>query len=178
MPGRPGSARRYADALFDIALERGTGDLWAAELQHVAALIGVATAMRVLSSPAVQLQDKVQVIEPLAGPLSPETRALVNMLLQRRRVNLLPALAEAFASRLRESRNVELAEVTTAVDLVEEDRQQVTRWLQGYLGKQVETRYRVDPEILGGLVAMVGDRLIDASVRGRLDALRNALSRV
>jgi F-type H+-transporting ATPase subunit delta len=176
VPTRSGSARRYADALFGIAIERGTADQWSEELQRIADLVGDPTAMRVLSSPTVQAQQKRAAIETLASPLSAETLALVNILLQRRRVDLLPSLADAFASRLRESRNVELAEVTTAVDLAEEDRQQVVGWLQGYLGKQVELHHRVDPEILGGIVARVGDRLIDASVRGRLETLRHALS--
>lgn len=175
MPVRAGSARRYADALFAIAGERRTVDAWADELNRIASVAREPLATRLLGSPALGAKRKRQVIESLAGPLSKETLALVEILLERKRGELVPALAEAFAERMRQQRGIELAEVTTATELNEEDRQLVARWLGGYLGRTVELQNHVDPEIIGGVVARVGDRLIDGSVRGRLEALRRQL---
>lgn len=175
MARKGGSARRYADALFAIAAERDSIDALAAELDRIAAAARDRQAMRVLAGPGLTLQRKREIVDALAGPLSRETGALVNLLLERNRAALLPKLAEAFAVRVRERRGVELAEVTTAVALPEPEQQAVATWLAAYLGKQVEVEARVDPEIIGGVVARVGDQLIDASVRGRLETLKRRL---
>ena len=175
MPVRTGSAGRYADALFSIAVERDTLDQWADELNRVRALAQEPQVMRALTTPSIGLQAKRQVLESLAGPLSRETLALINILLARKRVQLFPALAEAFADRVREHRGIALAEVTTAVPLADSERAYVAERLAGYIGRRVEVQTRVDPAIIGGVVARVADQLIDASIRGRLDALRRRL---
>ena len=172
---RSGSARRYAEALFGIAVEKGSLDSSSAELDRVSGAAHDAQAMRVLAGPGLTLQRKGELMDALAGPLSPETKALVTLLLERHRAQVLPALADAFAQKVRERRGIELAEVTTAISLQEEDSRAVASWLAAYLGKQVEVHTHVDPEIIGGLVARVGDQLIDASVRGRLESLKKQL---
>lgn len=175
MASRAGSARRYADALFAIAVERGSIDALAAETDRIATAAQDPQAMRVLAGPGLTLRRKREIVDALAGPLSRETGALVDLLLERNRAGLLPNLGEAFAARVRERRGVELAEVTTAVPLSEPEQQAVATWLAAYRGKQVEIQPRVDPEIIGGVVARVGDQLIDASIRGRLEMLKRRL---
>jgi F-type H+-transporting ATPase subunit delta len=101
--------------------------------------------------------------------------SLLTLLLERKRIDQLPVLAEAFADLVRQQKGIRLAEVTTAVPLNEADRAAVAQWLTRYLGYAVDVRYAVDPEIIGGVVARVGDQLIDGSVRGRLEGLRRAL---
>ncbi len=175
MPAPSGSARRYASALFSIARERGTIDPWAEELGRLRALAANRDAMRVLNNPELGLDQKMRVVDAAAGPLSHETAALVRILLERKRVELLPALADAFNEQARAFRGIELATVTTAIPLEEADRQLITQWLSTRLGRSVEIEEHVDPEIIGGVVSRVGDQLIDASVRGRLEMLRRRL---
>lgn len=175
MPVRSGSARRYGDALFSIAVERDSLDQWAGELDRVGTVAQDPQVTRALTTPAIGLQAKRQVLESLAGPLSRETLSLITILLERQRVELFPALAEAFADRVREHRGIALAEVTTAVPLGDAERAYVAERLAGYIGRRVEVHTRVDPEIIGGVVARVSDQLIDASVRGRLEALKRRL---
>lgn len=170
-----GPARRYADALFTIALDRGAIDPWQDELDRVATRLRDPTAMRALSRPIGDLTAKRDAIEALAGPLSREVRTLVSILLGRQRLHLVPVLAEAYRDRVRKHRGIEHAEVTTAVKLGAEDRGLIARRLAGYLGRQVEIEHRVDPDIIGGVVARVGDQLIDASLRARLEALRRRM---
>jgi F-type H+-transporting ATPase subunit delta len=172
---RAGSARRYADALFLIAHERGTEEAWAAELHRVGAVLRDESAARLLTSPRLTLSQKRDLLESTAGPFSRETSALVVMLLERGKPELLPTLAESFADRVREAQGIDLAEVTTAVALGAGERSAVEAWLQERTGRRIEMQTRVDPSILGGVVARVGDQLIDASVRGRLEALRRRL---
>jgi F-type H+-transporting ATPase subunit delta len=175
MAARGGPGGRYAVALFSLAKDRGVTDLWAAQIQKLGSVAGEAGAIRVLTSPGLSIQQKKQAIETVAGPLAPEVSRLVELLLERKRIDQLPSLAEAFAQLVREDKGIELAEVTTAITLTDADRQNIVRWLTSYLGRSVEVRYKVDPEIIGGVVARVGDQLIDGSVRGRLEALRKAL---
>jgi F-type H+-transporting ATPase subunit delta len=175
MPAPSGSARRYADALFGIAQDRGTMDAMAAELAALSALAMNRDGMRMLESPDLSNARKLEVVEQAAGPLSPETLRLVEILLQRKRGEILPALADAFNERVRAYRGIELASVTTAIPLEEQDRQLITQWLSARRGRNVEIEERVDPEIIGGVVARVGDQLIDASIRGRLEALRRRI---
>ena len=173
---RGGAGARYAAALFSIAKERSQTDLWAAQIQKLGALVEEPGAMRVLTAPGLSIRQKQQAIESVAGPLAREVSSLLTLLLERKRIDQLPALAEAFSDLVRRDKGIELAEVTTAVPLSDAERQGVAQWLTRYLGRAVEVRYEVDPEIIGGVVARVGDQLIDGSVRGRLEALRRTLA--
>jgi F-type H+-transporting ATPase subunit delta len=171
-----GSARRYADALFGLAVERGALDDWSAQLQRVADIVQDPVAQRALTRPAGGLDAKRSAIAALAGPLSREVLALVGIMLERKRIELFPALAEAFSDQLRQHRGIELADVTTAVELGDGERGLVADRISRQLGKQVELRTAVDPDIIGGVVVRVGDQLFDASVRGKLESLRRRLA--
>jgi F-type H+-transporting ATPase subunit delta len=175
VPVRGGPGGRYAVALFSIAKERGATKTWASQIQKLGSVASDPGAIRVLSAPGLSILQKRQALESVAGPLAPEVSRLMELLLERKRINQLPALAESFADLVREEKGVSLAEVTTAVPLQEADRQGIVRWLTSFLGRSVEVRYLVDPEIIGGVVARVGDQLIDGSVKGRLEALHKAL---
>jgi F-type H+-transporting ATPase subunit delta len=100
---------------------------------------------------------------------------MVAIMLDRKRIELLPALAEAFAAQLREHRGTELADVTTAVVIGEAEQNMVAERISRRIGKQVELRTKVDPDIIGGVIVRVGDQLFDASVRGKLEILRRKL---
>jgi F-type H+-transporting ATPase subunit delta len=172
---RVGSARRYAEALFTLALERGTLDDWGAQLDRIGAVISDPTAQRTLAAPRGSPDAKRRAVEVLAGPLSHEVMALVGIMLDRKRTQLFPAVAAAFAARLREHRGLELADVTTAVEIGEPERNLVAERISKRIGKRVELRTSVDPDIIGGVVVRVGDQLFDASIRGKLERLRRAL---
>ncbi|MEA2639531.1 MAG: F-type H+-transporting ATPase subunit delta [Chloroflexota bacterium] len=175
MPARPGSARRYAEALFSIAKERGTLDAWQTELERAGAVLRQPGAERALETPGVPIAAKRAALESVTGPLSREVGVLIDMLFERKRLGLLPQIADAFAARVREERGIELADVTSAVPLTTEEQQIVAQRLSQRLGRTVTVTTHVDPSIMGGVVARVGDQLIDASVRGKLEALRRQL---
>src|SRR5204863_5697353 len=114
--------------------ERGTADAWAADLQRLAAAVNDPQAMRVLMAPNLSLQQKQRALETAGGSLSREVITTLSLLLARKRIDQLPALAEAFADLVREEKGISLAEVTSAVPLSDADRQSVGRWLATYLG--------------------------------------------
>ena len=156
-------------------MQRGALDEWEAQLQRIADVVRDPTAGRALAGPTGGVDAKRRAVGALVGPLIREVTALVGILLERKRSALFPALADAFSERLREHRGVELADVTTAVEIGEMERSLVAERISRQIGKRVELRTSIDPDILGGVVVRVGDQLYDASVRGRLERLRRAL---
>jgi F-type H+-transporting ATPase subunit delta len=177
VPARSGSARRYADALFSLAVERGTVAAWGEQLERLATHLRDPGAVRVLTTPAISLDAKRATLESLAGPLSREVGFVVNLLLERKRIELLPEVADAFADLVRQQQGIELAEVTSAVPLGDAELRLVEQRLTQFLSKRVQITTRVDPTIIGGVVVRVGDQLFDGSVRARLEALRRRLTR-
>ena len=133
-------------------------------------------AQRALTAPTGGVEPKRRAVEALAGPLSREIMALIGIMLERKRIELIPALAEAFAGRLRQHRGVELADVTTAIEIGDAERGLIAERISHAMGKRVELRTHVDPDIIGGVVVRVGDQLFDASVLGKLERLRRSLS--
>ena len=175
MPARSGSARRYAEALFSLALDRNTVDQWSAQLQQLGAVVAHPQVARAIMAPSVSIAQKNQAIQEITGLITRELQVLVNLLLERKRIELLPQISEAFEAQLRRQRGIEQVEVVSAVELTQEERDLVGRRLESQLGKSVTITNRIDPSIMGGLVVRVGDRLLDASVRGKLEALRKRL---
>jgi F-type H+-transporting ATPase subunit delta len=169
-------ARRYAQAIFDLAREDQSYDTWARDLDQLTALLEVPLAEKALTSPAVPTPRKTAVIQAELPALQPHARNLVQLLLHRDRLELLPDIARAYRELLNRARGIAVAHVTTAVPLDEAARAQLAARLSRYVGQQVQMETTVDPSIIGGVVARVGDQLLDGSVRGRLDALRRRLT--
>lgn len=170
------AARRYAEAAFALAQQSQAEDVWARDLQRLADLLTVPVAEKALTSPAVPAAQKLAAIDAELPDLQPTVRNLVQLLLRRDRLELLPDIAAAYRELLHRARGIVTAQVTTAVPLDEAQRALLAERLSRYLGRQVELETQVDPAILGGVVARVGDLLLDGSVRGRLEALRRRLA--
>lgn len=185
-PVRPGetltnrtAATRYARALLDVALKE-QADLSSVEsqLSSLAALFAEHEALRkALLNPAVPLPRKRAAIAALIAvadvlPIVAKTLAL---LADRDRLIILPDVADTFRQRLRDLRNIVRAEVTTAQPLSAERLLEIQRGLAVATGRTVDITSRVDPSILGGMVARVGSTVFDASVTSHLQRLRERL---
>ena len=173
------AAIRYARALFDIALKEH-GDLEQIESQ-LAAFVDVFTAhptlAKVLLNPAVPVPRKQAVVVELTTRLqiAPVLTKLLALLAGRDRLVVLPDLLAAFADRLLDHRHVVRAEVTTATPLPAERAQEIERRLAGVTGKTVTVTSRVDPAIIGGVVARIGSTVYDASVTRQLEKMKERL---
>lgn len=171
-----GAAKRYAQAVLGLAKEQGTLDAWQADLWRLASVIGDPASASYFANPGVSTAEKLAGLDRVMATAQPEARNLIGLLLRRNRLGIVPDMVRLFEDGLRAERGVVVADVTTAEPLSPEERAMVGERLGRLLGKQVELRSTVDPEIIGGLIARVGDQLIDGSVISRLRRLRARLA--
>lgn len=171
-----GVARRYARAVFDIAREEHDLDGWLHDLRTIRDALQGPEMNALLENPSVTFDEKRQIVEGVVSPrLSPMRRNFVLLLIENRRTSLIDEILAAYEAELNAARGIVTAKVTTAVPLDSEETAAVTRRLENITGQKVEATMSVDPTLIGGFVARIGDRLIDASVVGRLAALRASL---
>jgi F-type H+-transporting ATPase subunit delta len=174
------AARRYAAALFDVTRKTGSEERAGRDLSGLAGLVaGHAELARVVSSPAIPASVKLNIVTALmdaAGDVAPEVRRMVTMLAERDRLGSLSAVSAAFGERLLEGRRVVQAEVVTAVPLSEANRAALGAALGRATGQTVTLSERIDPSILGGVVARVGSTVYDGSVTRQLERLRETLA--
>lgn len=176
MARRDTAPRRYAEAAFEVGLRDGTVETWRRELDLAAATLTEGGLEEALASPATPLDQRVAAAEQVFGRLSRPVLNLVLLLLRRGRIEQLPRVAAEFR-RLDDQRNgLTHASATSAAPLGPDEVRALTLRLEQLTGGTVALETSVDPELLGGVVVRVGDRLIDGSVRGRLERLRQQLA--
>jgi F-type H+-transporting ATPase subunit delta len=101
---------------------------------------------------------------------------MVFLLVSKRSIDMLGEIAEEYQRLWNHHRGIEVAEVTTAVPLTEEDEEKLATHLGHIVGKKVEIRADVDPDVIGGFVARIGDRLVDGSIRSKLAMLKKEMA--
>jgi F-type H+-transporting ATPase subunit delta len=173
------AATRYARALLDVALKE-QADLSAieAQLSALAALFQNNEELRrVLASPAVPLPNKRAIVADIIrlADVNPILGKTVAMLAERDRLLIVPDVADVFSQRMLERRNIVRAVVTTAQPLAGDRLDAIQRGLTAATGRTVDLAARVDPSILGGMVARVGSTVFDASVTNHLQRIRQRL---
>jgi F-type H+-transporting ATPase subunit delta len=176
MARRDTAARRYAEAAFEVAMRDGTLERWRTDLDLAAGTAGDPRALGVLANPAIPIQRRTAALDEMLGTrVSKEAANLVRLLLRRGRIEQLPRVAAEFRRLDDERQGITHATATSATELTPDEVRQLTARLEQSTGGRIALDVEVDPSLLGGLVVRVGDRLIDGSVRGRLERLRNQL---
>ena len=174
-----GSAARYARALFDVAVSEGGLDEIERCLTELASLVdGHAELQVTLRNPAVATSVKRGVIEALVerlGPPAPLSK-LLGMLADRDRLNLLSAVAAAYRERLMDHQGVVQAEIVTAEPLDDATAETLRQRLSTATGRTVTVTRRLEPALLGGVVAKVGGTVYDGSVATQLVRMKDRLA--
>jgi F-type H+-transporting ATPase subunit delta len=168
----------YANALFEVARVEGSLDEVEDELFRFARTLEGSDELRnVLTDPAIPAERRQGVVDDLlGGRASPTTANLVSFVVGAGRARDLPAIIDRLVRRAAAERQRVVAEVRSAVELDESQRSRLSEALSSATGKQVELKVVVDPAVLGGIVAQVGDTVIDGTVRHRLDQLRDQIA--
>lgn len=176
MARRDSGARRYAEAAFGVAMRDGTVEQWRTELAAAVAVIGDPHAIGTLSNPAIPTDQRSKAVAGLLkGRASDPVQNLIQLLLRRGRIEDLSRVDVEFRRLDDRRQGITHATATSAVALDPDEVLALTQRLEQSTGGRIALDVQVDPSLLGGLVVRVGDRLIDGSVRGRLERLRNQL---
>ncbi len=167
----------YARGLFEIARAEGTIDEVEDELFRFARSFEGSDALRTaLSDEQIPPAKRQAIIEDLlGGKATSTTTQLISMVVGSGRTRDLPAIVDLLVARASSVKNQEVAEVRSAVALTADQQTRLAAALANATGKQVNLKVVVDPSVLGGLVATVGDTVIDGSVRTRIDQLKSRL---
>jgi F-type H+-transporting ATPase subunit delta len=169
-------ARRYARAIFDLAVADGTIDRWLADLGKVRAVFDSPEFATYLQSPAVEFEPKRRIVDLELPTVMPLSRNLAYLLIENHRVDQIDRVVAEFERLVNDHRGIAVAAVTTAVPLDKRETEVVGRQLAALTGKRVSLEPDVDPAIIGGIVARIGDHQIDGSIRTRIAAMRRRLS--
>lgn len=167
----------YAIALFEVARAEGALSKVEDELFTFArALEGNDQLRATLTDQAVPVDRRQGIVEDLLGPkASPTTTALVSFVIGSGRGRDLPAIVDRLVQRSADERAEAVAEVRSAMPLDDDQRERLARAIGTATGKKISVKVIVDPSVLGGIVAQVGDTVIDGSVRRRLEQLKETV---
>ena len=174
MPQR-GSGKRYAQAIFELALEHGQLDLWAENLALVAEVFQDPQFGALLKHADVPAAEKLRATEAVLAGVSPLIRNTVNLLVSKGMVNAIPDVHLGYIELLDQHLGRQRVEVTSAVQLDDAEVDRITRFVSELVQREVVITTRVDESILGGIVIQIGDRLLDGSTQARLNYLRDQL---
>jgi F-type H+-transporting ATPase subunit delta len=168
------AAKRYAQAVFAIARESGAIAAWRSDLNDIASVLAESGLAPILADGKRPLTERQALIDQVLE-IQPAAANLAKLLVQKARTGEARALADAFTAMADAEEGRAKAVVTTAVELSPEQLQAIEAELSRSVGKNVEAVTTVDPSIVGGLVVRLGDKLLDGSVRPRLQVLRREL---
>lgn len=170
-------AKRYSRAVFEIAQKTGELDRWQSDLEKIASLSEDATFIAWLESPKFHFDDKAKLLREQLGDISPLALNLIYLLITRGGLSMVGDIANEYQRLLDSHRGIEQAEVTTAIPLDDEDKLKLEEHLSATIGKKIVLKPEVDSSLLGGIVAKIGDKLLDGSTRSKLVALNRELGR-
>jgi F-type H+-transporting ATPase subunit delta len=171
------SARRYAQAVFQLAVEGKNLDGWADDLGALARASENAEFAALLDAPHLPLTQKRKLISDVLGKaVSPLPLNLISLLASRNYVRLIPDILDEYERLVYAHRGIVLGEVISAVPLDPQQLDVITKRISQIVGRQVKVTTRVDPSVLGGFVARVGDRVLDGSAKTKLQQMRQSLA--
>jgi F-type H+-transporting ATPase subunit delta len=170
------AARRCAEAAFQIASRDDTVDEWQERLDQLAALMADERIQQVAANPAVALEDRESVLqEALEWRPGDPALSLVRLLVHRGRLGLAEAIGREYRRLVQRARGIVPAVVTSATELSDAEQTAIRERLAEMTGQTIDMTVQLDPDLIGGVVVRIGDHMIDASVRGRLERLRAQL---
>ncbi len=174
-------ARRYSTALFELSEEAKATDIVLSDLIAFAKLIGGnGELVKFVKSPVVAIEEQLNVVKEICAKSSANTLTanFLALVTKNARLNAIEEIILAFQQQVAQARGEVVAQVVTATELAQVQSEELTQMLEKTLGKKVQLELNVDPAILGGLVVRVGSKMIDTSIRTKLENLKIAMREV
>ena len=174
-------SKTYGEALFEIAMEGQKADLFLQEAQDILTILDENPDLdKLMKHPKVSRQEKEQVLDNVfLGNVSREMTGFMKLLINKDRYSELPKIFQYLIDRIREERKIGTAFVTTAVELSAEKKAEVQKRLLETTDYQtMEVCYSVDESIIGGMIIRIKDRVVDSSVRTKLEEMKKQLLQI
>ena len=172
---RVASAKRHAQAVFQIAKEKSEVEKWRSELKTIASTLADPQLRAILEAPKIRLSDKQNLVNKVLPDISQLALNFVYLLVARQRLSILEQIVSEYELMADAHAGLEHAKVITAVPIDEENKKKLSERLAALTGKKILLTTEVDPAIIGGFIAQVGDELIDGSTRSKLESLKRRL---
>ena len=174
---RASTARRYAEAAFQLAERDDNVEQWLSQLRVLVGAVREHDLVRRLEDPQVPVDERLEAVRAVLGSSAvPQLVNLVRLVLRRRRVETVTRIYREFRRLYNLRAGIVEAQATSAAELDSNEISALRSRLEQMTGGRIELETQVDPNLLGGIQVRVGDLLIDGSVRGRLERLRNRLA--
>jgi len=170
------AAKRYAEAIFQLAKEQGRLEEWAQNLEIIAQAMGQPDVARPLEDARLPTEVKIRIVEEAMSGLDGLALNLAKLLVLKGRPSLAPDIARVYREMVEREKGVIHVRVLTAIPLTRDEQKGLKQRLEEALRRSVVLEVAVDEEIVGGIVLQIGDRVIDASTRAQLEALRRHLA--
>ena len=172
------SGKRYAQAAFELALERNELESWQDGLKKTADLTADEELMALLENPRLPFDAKKSLLQKLLGEINPLAFNLSLLLASKGILKRSGDISRRYNDLLDAHRGIERAKVTTALPLGEKESEAISRRLGEIVDRKVVIDAQIDPLIIGGFIARVGDTLIDGSIHQKLETLKRSLVEV
>lgn len=169
------SGQRYAQAIFELALENEQIEQWDQDLRLAADVLGDEEFARFLGHADVPQDRKISAIETVLSEAHPLVQNLISLLVSRGGVAAMRDVQEGYSQLLDDHLGRQRAEVTTAVPLEPAELERITEFVGQLVGREVVLTTKVDERILGGLIVQIGDQLLDGSTASGLERMRHAV---
>jgi F-type H+-transporting ATPase subunit delta len=173
-------AGRYSSAMYDLASDANAVDQIEEELKAIATIIDENDNLKqILYHPQVAASDKRGLMDDIfKDKVLPLTNSFMALLIDRRRETFLNDIVAEFVARANKDRNVVEAKVSSAVDLLDNEKDSIEQLLTKITGKKVQSSFAIEPSLVGGVLVHIGDKVIDGSIKARLDTMRDSLRKI
>jgi F-type H+-transporting ATPase subunit delta len=170
------SVKRYAQAIFEIALESNDLKGWQSNLTKIAQAVEDQEFVGLAENPKIPFDIKTKLVQEKLGKTKPMVLNLVYLLISKGKLKTAGQISEEYNTLLNKHYGIRNAEVTTAIPLEASEKEKLGKQLEDLVGTKISLNLQVNPEILGGFVARIDDSLIDGSIRNRLEMLKKRLA--
>lgn len=169
-------ARPYAEAVFRLAKEKGALPAWSAQLASLSAYAQNADVAACLDNPGLTAGRKAELVTSLLGSgVDGDLASFIKVLAENDRLSVLPEIAAFFETLKAAEEGVKDAVIQSAFPMNDAERAGLLPVLEAHFKARLRPEVQLAPELIGGIKVVVGDQVLDASVRGRLDAMATSL---
>lgn len=170
--------KTYADALFKLAVETNQVDVFFEESKAIIQILGEnEDLIKLLTHPKIKMEEKVSVIENVfKGRISNDMTGFLVLAIEKERHNELTGILDVFVDMIKEHKHIGVAYVTTAIELDDARKREIEKKLidtTKYV--QFEMHYKVDKDIIGGMIIRIGDRVVDSSIKSKIESISKDL---